>query len=194
MTASLTTSETHSLALLREWSSVVDAVSSGKNHVLIRKGGIAEGKDGFQVRRTFFGLLPTLFHQVKNADPTADAPVPPSSVSVLAQLVEAWSVPSTTSLDTLSDFHGYSAEQVGMRQQYKPERSLNLMIIRAFQLRQPVEIAPGQIKTVCRSWAEVSLNSGLGGIDPAIDIDTSSRAIDQLQQAIRALPGAERIG
>ncbi len=194
MTASLTSSETQSLALLREWSSVVDAVTSGQNHVLIRKGGIAEGKDGFQVRRTFFGLLPTLFHQVKNANPDADAPAPPATVSILAQLVEAWSVPSITSLENISRFHGYAADQLSTRQMYKPDRPLSLMIIRAFRLRAPVQIAEGQIKTVCRSWAEVPLAAGMGGIDPVVDVESSSQAISDLQAAIGNLPGAERIG
>lgn len=190
----MTTAPSPSLALLREWSSVVDSVAAGRTYVLIRKGGIAEGKEGFQIKRSFFGLLPTLFHQVKNANPAAEAPAPPTIVSVLAQLVEAWSVPSMVSLEGISAFHGYSADQLATRQQYKSERPLNLMIIRAFRLRQPVSIAPGQIRTVCRSWAEVPLESGMGGIDPVLDIETSSSKIDELQAAIAGLPGVERMG
>lgn len=194
MTLANTTPETQVLALLREWADVVDAIAGGTCHLLIRKGGIAEGKDGFQIRRTFFGLLPTLFHQVKNLQPDADTPTPPSAVGYLAQLVEAWSVPSTVSLESIGAFHGYSAEQLATRQQYKADRPLNLMVIRAFRLRQPLEIAPGQIRPVCRSWAEIPLSGGMGGIEPVIDIETSSRAIADLQDAISGLPGAERIG
>jgi hypothetical protein len=189
-----TITEPSTLALLREWTSVVDSIAGGRGHVLIRKGGIAEGKDGFQIKRSFFGLLPTLFHQVKNSNPDAQTPEAPSVVSVLAQLVEAWAVPSTVSMESIAAFHGYSAEQLATRQQYKPERPLNLMIIRAFRLRQPVEIAPGQIRTVCRSWAEFPLASGMGGIDPVISIEMSNNAISDLQTAIGALPHAERIG
>lgn len=193
MTASVTSSETQSLALLREWSSVVDSAANGETNLLIRKGGIAEGKDGFQIRRSFFGLLPTLFHQVKNANPDADAPAPPTTVSILAQLVEAWSVPSATPLDSLAPFHGYSAEQLATRQTYKPERPLNLMVIRAFRLRQPVNIALGQIRTVCRSWAEIPLVGGMGGIDPVTDIERSSVQVSELQTALAGLTGAERM-
>lgn len=184
---------TNSLALLREWTSVVDSVAQGRTHVLIRKGGIAEGKDGFQVRRSFFGLLPTLFHQVKANDPGAEAPSPPSVVGVIAQLVEAWSVTSTVSMESIAGFHGYSPEQLATRQQYKPDRPLNLMILRAFRLRHPLQIAPGEIRAVCRSWVDVPLAGGLGGIDPAAAIETSSNAIEQLQRLIAELPGAEKI-
>ncbi|RYZ61508.1 MAG: DUF1802 family protein, partial [Proteobacteria bacterium] len=38
------TSKTTALALLREWQSVCDATLAGRNHLLIRKGGIAEGR------------------------------------------------------------------------------------------------------------------------------------------------------
>lgn len=192
MPVASTTSDSQTLALLREWTSVVDAVAAGACHVLIRKGGIAEGKDGFQVRRSFFGLLPTLFHQVTNANPAAQPPSPPTAVHVLAQLVETWSVPSSVSLETIDGFHGYSAEQLATRQQYKPERRLNLMILRAFRLRQPIEIAAGQVRTVCRSWTEVPLATGLGGIEPVIDIEASTGAIAVLQRVIGDLPGAER--
>ncbi len=192
MTIAATSSDTQSLALLREWSSVVDSIAAGRTHVLIRKGGIAEGRDGFQLKRSFFGLLPTLFHQVKSAQPQASAPTPPSAVSILCQLVEAWSVPSTISLDRISGFHEYSADQLVTRQQYKPERPVNLIVIRPFRLRQPLHIEAGQVKTVCRSWAEVPLTGGLGGIDPVIDVETADRTIAEVRRLLADLDGIEQ--
>ena len=173
------------LALLREWQSVCDATRAGENHLLIRKGGIAEGRDGFQVRRNFFGLLPTLFHQSKLAD--IDVPAPPSTVTIVCQLVDAFVVPSTADLSSLLPFHAYAPAQLAARQAYKPERPLSLVLIRAFTLRVPVELDPTRVKPICTSWAEASLTHGLGGIDAAAPIDRSTAALDDARRAIAAL-------
>jgi hypothetical protein len=188
-TAESTTTST--LALLREWQSVCDACAAGRNHLLIRKGGIAEGRGGFQVRRSFFGLLPTLFHQVKNAAPDAATPTPPSVVSIVCQLVETYVVPSTADLSALAPFHGYGVDQLAKRQQYKPERPLNLILIRPFKLRAPITIDPAKVRPVCKSWDEVDLTAGLGGIDPAMDADRGATILDDLRRAIATIPSAQ---
>ena len=173
------------LALLREWQSVCDATIAGENHLLIRKGGLADGRDGFEVRRNFFGLLPTLFHQAKTA--AIDVPPPPSTVSIVCQLVDAFVVPSTTDLSTLAPFHAYTADQLAARQRYKPERPLHLILIRAFALRRPVDLDPSRVRPVCKSWSEATLARGLGGIDAATPIERSTTALDAARRAIAAL-------
>ena len=47
----------------KEWAVVVDALGRGEQIILLRKGGLREGKGGFQVEQTEFLLFPTLFHQ-----------------------------------------------------------------------------------------------------------------------------------
>ena len=47
----------------KEWGVVVDALGSGEQIVVLRKGGIAEGREGFQVEHEKFWLFPTRFHQ-----------------------------------------------------------------------------------------------------------------------------------
>ena len=192
MTPALETATT-ALALLREWQSVCDATFAGHNHLLIRKGGIAEGRDGFQIRRSFFGLLPTLFHQSKTEHPEIDAPTPPSVVAIVCQLVESFSLPSLADLASLAPFHGYAPEQLNARQSYKPDRPLNVILIRAFALRAPVTIDTAKVRPVCKSWAEVDVASGLGGIDAVVPIERSSAALDDARQALRSMPAARMI-
>lgn len=182
-----------SLTLLREWQSVCDAVAHGQNHLLIRKGGIAEGRDGFQVRKNFFGLLPTLFHQVKSHAPHANAPEPPRTVDLLCQLVDAWSVPSTTDLSSVASFHRYEHDQLSARQNYKTDRPLSLILVRAFRLRQPLEIAAGEVKAACRSWIDLPLSVGLGGIEAIADPALLEPILSHARQAIEALPNVQPI-
>jgi hypothetical protein len=178
------------LALLREWQSVCTAIADGRNHVLIRKGGIAEGRGGFAIRRNFFGLLPTLFHQSKVA--AIDVPTPPTTISLICQLVEAYTLPSLTPLQALGPYHAYSAEQLEARQNYKPERPITLLIVRPFLLRKPIEVVQGQVQAVCRSWAELPLTAGLGGIEAIIDAVKMDQTLDALRQAITALPDVQQ--
>ena len=47
----------------KEWAIVVDALGRGEQIIIFRKGGIAEGRGGFEVQYPRFWLFPTLFHQ-----------------------------------------------------------------------------------------------------------------------------------
>lgn len=181
------------LTLLREWQSVCDAVAAGTNHVLIRKGGIAEGREGFQVRKSFFGLLPTLFHQVKSHDPAAETPEPPHKVELVCQLADAYSVASTIDLSSLAGYHAYDADQLAARQHYKTERPLSLIIIRPFKLRAPIEFPAEQVKAVCRSWVDLPLNAGMGGIEPIAEPAKLDPTLDDLRKLIEALPDVQRL-
>src|SRR5262244_1494243 len=47
----------------KEWSLVCEALGRGQQSVILRKGGIAEGRDGFAFRHREFFLFPTFFHE-----------------------------------------------------------------------------------------------------------------------------------
>jgi len=56
----------------KEWAIVVDALGRGEQVIILRNGGISEGRDRFQVDRPRFLLFPTLHHQQRE-QVTADA-------------------------------------------------------------------------------------------------------------------------
>src|SRR5215471_111357 len=47
----------------KEWAVVCAALNAGRQMMILRKGGIDEGRDGFRVKHGEFWLLPTRFHQ-----------------------------------------------------------------------------------------------------------------------------------
>src|SRR5688572_26950554 len=51
----------------KEWALIVDALGSGRQIVIFRKGGISEGRGGFNVEHPEFLLFPTLFHQQRES-------------------------------------------------------------------------------------------------------------------------------
>ena len=46
----------------KEWQVVCDALASGRQSILLRKGGIHEGRQGFSFAHDSFFLFPTRFH------------------------------------------------------------------------------------------------------------------------------------
>ena len=47
----------------KEWAIVCEAIGRGEQSIILRKGGIAEGRDGFAFRHAEFFLFPTFFHE-----------------------------------------------------------------------------------------------------------------------------------
>src|ERR1043166_7654497 len=47
----------------KEWAIVCGALGRGRQSVILRKGGIAEGRDGFSFKHSEFFLFPTWFHE-----------------------------------------------------------------------------------------------------------------------------------
>src|SRR5438067_2491704 len=47
----------------KEWALVCQALGVGRQSIIVRKGGIAEGKEGFSFRHREFFLFPTWFHE-----------------------------------------------------------------------------------------------------------------------------------
>ncbi|HEY8933561.1 MAG TPA: DUF1802 family protein, partial [Rariglobus sp.] len=46
----------------KEWQVVCDALASGRQAIILRKGGIHEGRSGFSFAHDSFFLFPTRFH------------------------------------------------------------------------------------------------------------------------------------
>src|SRR6266403_1842575 len=47
----------------KEWAAVCEALGRGRQSIILRKGGIAEGRDGFSFKHSEFFLFPTWFHE-----------------------------------------------------------------------------------------------------------------------------------
>ena len=46
----------------KEWAVVCEAMGRGRQSIILRKGGIAEGREGFSFKYPEFFLFPTWFH------------------------------------------------------------------------------------------------------------------------------------
>src|SRR5438034_7706733 len=66
----------------KEWSLVCDALGRGDQSIILRKGGIAEGREGFSFRHREFFLFPTFFHEHMAKVRIASANLPGASDTI----------------------------------------------------------------------------------------------------------------
>ncbi|HEX8325639.1 MAG TPA: DUF1802 family protein [Tepidisphaeraceae bacterium] len=169
---------------LKEWHAVTRALASGRQCVLLRKGGIRETEGVFQTEHMRFVLFPTWLHQkvdwikpedrgdavARNAEPD-ELPI-----DTWAEVSDVVRVPNRAAMDALSDQHLYLPPLIDMRFDYKPHNPLYVLIVRAWRLPQALTIANTPAYAGCRSWVP---------LDRAIDVSGSTAAVDDAAFAAR---------
>lgn len=169
---------------LKEWHAVTRALASGRQMVLLRKGGIHETEGVFHVEHDRFLLFPTWLHQnvdwIKPSD-RADAvarETEPDEIAIesWAEVVDVVRVPNRAAMDALSASHIYLPPLIDMRFNYKPHNPLYLLIVRAHRLAVSQTIANTPAYVGCRSWVP---------LETPIETAGSTRAIDDTEFARR---------
>jgi hypothetical protein len=144
----------------KEWSAVCGAILQGRQTIIIRKGGIAEGRDGFSFRHGEFYLFPTWFHEeaekitesqfASPADASTDVTIKCAVAVEWSGVVTDWSVARN-----LAPFHILREEVVRERFEYKDAPGIHVAFVRAFQL-SPMWKFPNEKRFGgCRSWVEL---------------------------------------
>jgi hypothetical protein len=142
----------------KEWSLICDALGGGEQSVILRKGGIAEGRGGFSFRYREYFLFPTFFHEqigkVRNAP--AELPTPKSEIEIsfFAKVERAVCIRSLEMAKALAPLHVLTPEVVQERFGYKGE-GLNAAFVRVFRLELPWCFPNEKRFGGCRSWVEL---------------------------------------
>jgi hypothetical protein len=142
----------------KEWSLVCDAIGRGEQCVLLRKGGIAEGRDGFSFRHREFFLFPTFFHEqvakVRNGGGKSPEQSDVITISVYAQIDLVAQIDLLEIAQALAPLHVLAPEVVAERFGYKGE-GLSVAFARAFRL-SPRWCFPNEKRFGgCRSWIDL---------------------------------------
>ena len=142
----------------KEWSLVCDALGRGRQSVILRKGGMAEGRGGFSFRHREFFLFPTFFHEqvAKVRIAAADIPPPGNTIAIrwYAKVERALRINSLAIAEALAPLHILSAEVVRERFSYKGD-GLNVAFVRVFEI-SPVWILQNEKRFGgCRSWIDL---------------------------------------
>lgn len=143
----------------KEWAIVCDALRRGEQSILIRKGGVAEGREGFSFRHREFFLFPTWFHeQVEKVKVDVSIPkIDSATVSIdLFAAVESMSVVSEwRTAEALEALHILRPDVVRERFEYDEAPGLHVAFVRAFRLGTPWRFPIEKRFAGCRSWVDL---------------------------------------
>lgn len=153
-------------AAFKEWALICEALGSGRQSLIIRKGGIAEGRDGFAFQNREFFLFPTWFHEQLERttlppETTLPEPLDEEFEIQFAATVE-WSQ-LVTDLDTvkkLSPWHCWKDQVVEERFCYDEPRGVHVAFVRIFRLDPPKRLKQEKKFGGCRSWVDLPDWSG----------------------------------
>lgn len=156
---------------LKEWSAAVHALLDGRQHVLLRKGGIGEKR--FEVAAQEFLLFPTVAHShaervrpehrdllaAAEGDCTGDRLV----IRAAAKVVAAVSVNRPDGLGAIQDLHIWTAESVRAdRLDFRPKHKLAVLVVSVSPLMEPVRLPRAPEYAGCTSWVELPLRPAPG--------------------------------
>lgn len=153
---------------------ICDALADGRQTVILRKGGIHEGRAGFSFAHERFFLFPTRFHataeQVRVSTPLE--PLPEwqvgDVVSITHRVEVEWAHTFTDWQDVmaLQDQHIYTEQTVRDRFDWQgrgmASGSIHVAKVKVFELSQPWNFPYEPRYGGCRSW--VTLDQPPAGI------------------------------
>lgn len=169
---------------LKEWATVCRALESGRQIVLLRKGGIYESGGEFELEHPQFLLFPTYLHQnLRMLKPEAHGGFEPhtaepdrvrlSAAGVVTDIVQ---VASRAQIDAIDAEHVWTAPLIDMRFSYKPQNPLYLILVRAHRLREPVVVENTPAYAGCKSWVPLDEPIATVGAVPVLeDVKYESR-------------------
>jgi hypothetical protein len=151
----------------KEWQVVCDALGGGRQTVILRKGGIHEGRAGFSFAHDSFFLFPTRFHalggeQVREGEVVAMPEWRPGDTIRITHHAQAlWAVTLTDwdRVRALEPFHIYSERTVRERFDWQGKGmtagSIHAALVRVEALAGPWEFPYEPAHGGCRSWLKL---------------------------------------
>jgi len=155
---------------LKEWAVVCRALEEGRQAVLLRKGGILEYRQGFEVKHDKFLLFPTFEHQTKDhlqadyADKLDNVlkeqpPAGSNKITAYAQAVEVKEVNDRTALRSLAKYHVWNESYVNARMDYNPKKPMSVILLRVFKLDRPIMVDSKPEWAGCKSWIPLDMDA-----------------------------------
>jgi hypothetical protein len=125
---------------LKEWAIVCEAMGRGEQSIILRKGGLAEGRAGFGFRHPEFFLFPTFFHEQIVKVRGKDAELPKArkgeiEIRFFAKVITATRITSwETTVAALEPLHILQPSVVRERFAYDKAPGLHVALVRVFRL------------------------------------------------------------
>lgn len=170
---------------LKEWAAIEQILASGASALLLRKGGIWEKKEGFDIEHREFWIFPTQFHQNPNELAPgyrwALQPAPPSApnpdivaIQHYAVVTDAYKVEDLERLEKLEGLHPLDTATVESRFRYRNRPYLHVMVIRLYRLPELIVIPNTLDYEGCVSWVTLDQPIATDFLSPVLGDDQFS--------------------
>jgi hypothetical protein len=147
----------------KEWQVVCDALASARQSIILRKGGIHEGRQGFSFAHNSFFLFPTRFHAMGDQVREGNVEVMPEwqpgdEIRITHHAEALWAVTLTdrAKVSSLEPWHIYSEATVRDRFDWEGKGmasgSIHVALVRVRQLSEPWVFPYEKSYGGCRSW------------------------------------------
>jgi len=179
---------------LKEWDLLITALLEGRQAILLRKGGILESENQFELEHERFLFYPTFVHQ----DPKMVKPqfcdairreaAEPEMLTIrgYGEVAKIFEVPSRPKLEMQDDLHVWDAPLLDMRFAYRPEKPLYLVVIRAFVLEKAATIRNTLAYAGCKSWVPLVEGVDVSGAKLAMPEDGLQGIVERITDAFQA--------
>lgn len=161
----------------------MDALARGEQILILRKGGISEGRAGFQPEHPEFLFFPTLFHQQRESvlasaqkrfdEISKQFPAPEILRLEFFARVMAWQkLDSLAAAEKLRGQHIWRDEIIRERFDWGKEKQIHALAVRVFRLPEKIELPMLARYGGCKSWIELEKEISFAGSTPVLDEKT----------------------
>ena len=185
----------------------MDALGRGDQIIILRKGGISEGRGGFKMEHAHFLLFPTLFHQQREAVvPAAQirfdelAPNFPGPdrlrLEFFAEVASAERLDSLAQAEALRGQHIWRDEVIAERFDWGREQAIFALAVKVFRLPRAFELPLSPAYGGCKSWVELETEIATDGSKPVMSAAEFENKLNRLRVALNGarapmpLPGS----
>ena len=177
----------------KEWSLVCSALGAGEQSLILRKGGIHEGKTGFWWRHDQFYLFPTHFHEQNvefkwrgaGTGATTEIQTSQHSIQLFAKVEKKIQILDWQTVEHLEGLHFWTRETIRNRFDYSDATGISLAFLRIYR-SDPVWIIPDEKKFGgCRSWLELPARSESPKLTPVLDDEEHTRRLAEFESKLK---------
>lgn len=164
----------------KEWALVCDSMLRGETSLIFRKGGIAEGREGFRFKFERFFLFPTYFHeQIKQlrleALPDLLPQTDPVIITGFAETEFTSWIDDLSKVEALESLHVLTRAVLEERFRYSKPEGLHLALVRVYKLAKPWRFPFQRSYGGCRSWVNLPAPPIEMRLEPVLSEDEHAR-------------------
>ena len=179
----------------KEWAVVIDALGRGEQIIILRKGGIHEGRGGFQMDQPEFWLFSTLFHQ-QGESVTAEAGArfttlaaefPPEDtlrLEYFATVADWRKLENEEAALQLDGQHIWKESVIRDRFSWGRELGIFALAVRVHRLPQSIDLPMLEEYGGCKSWIDLAEDPTTEGATPVLDDATFAAKLTQFRSAL----------